>query len=197
MARRKESAVRGAELVQAARTLFFEQGVDATSIEQITRAAGVAHGTFYLYFKTKDDAVNAVMAEIASERVEQLAALASAQGPSAIEKLAAVREALVDLSTLGAAPSKDLVSHYHGPEHRDVHDRLAHELNRRLVPVVAGIVRQGVAEGAFEVSDPLAAAAFVLSAAEGLDLLDAEAGDDAGRVESLMTFITRGLGACE
>lgn len=40
-------------LEQAAYDLFSEQGFSETSIDQIARRAGVAKGTFYLYFPDK------------------------------------------------------------------------------------------------------------------------------------------------
>ena len=40
-------------LVDAARDLFAEKGYHATTVDDITRAAGVAKGTFYLYFGEK------------------------------------------------------------------------------------------------------------------------------------------------
>ena len=42
-------------LLNAGYQLFIEQGVDAVSIQEIAERAGVAKGTFYLYFKDKDD----------------------------------------------------------------------------------------------------------------------------------------------
>lgn len=190
-ARRSAPGARRRELVAAARDLFSARGVDSTSIEDITRAAGVAHGTFYLYFKTKDDAINAVMAEIAGEKVADVASAAATSDLAALEKLALVRSALVGLSALAPSASGGLVAHYHGPEHADVHDRLAHEVNRQLLPVLAAVIEQGVREGVFSVSDPRASAAFALSASEGLDLLE----PSEGSVDALMTFIMRGLGA--
>lgn len=40
-------------LVNAARDLFAKRGYHATTVDDITRAAGVAKGTFYLYFSEK------------------------------------------------------------------------------------------------------------------------------------------------
>ncbi len=40
-------------LTAAALKLFTEKGVKATSVQEITKEAGVAKGTFYLYFKDK------------------------------------------------------------------------------------------------------------------------------------------------
>jgi AcrR family transcriptional regulator len=44
---------RRAQLVAAAREVFGERGYHAATVDDITRAAGVAKGTFYLYFNEK------------------------------------------------------------------------------------------------------------------------------------------------
>jgi len=43
------------QLLECALRLFAEQGYHSTSIAQLIRQAGVARGTFYLYFKNKRD----------------------------------------------------------------------------------------------------------------------------------------------
>lgn len=43
------------ELYSAAMDLFRRQGFDDTRVEEITQAAGVAKGTFFNYFPTKED----------------------------------------------------------------------------------------------------------------------------------------------
>jgi AcrR family transcriptional regulator len=51
------------------------RGVAATSVDDIVETAGVAKGTCYLYFPTKDDAVTAVAERMVigvAERVECL-----------------------------------------------------------------------------------------------------------------------------
>ena len=56
-ARRTESEpVRRAQLLRAARKVFRAKGYDGASISEIVREAGVAQGTFYLYFPSKRDA---------------------------------------------------------------------------------------------------------------------------------------------
>lgn len=51
---RKKAATRAA-LVDAALVLFAEQGVEATSVEQITDRVDVSVRTFHRYFASKDD----------------------------------------------------------------------------------------------------------------------------------------------
>lgn len=50
-------------LLNAAFTLFTEKGVKKTSVEEIAQKAGVAKGTFYLYFKDKYDVQDYLIAK--------------------------------------------------------------------------------------------------------------------------------------
>jgi AcrR family transcriptional regulator len=58
--RTKPPEERRDELMNAAQRLFLKQGVASTTIEQITSAADVAKGTFYLYFSSKEDVLDAL-----------------------------------------------------------------------------------------------------------------------------------------
>ncbi len=49
-----------ARLMDAAVSLFAQRGVDATSVLEITTAARMANGTFYNYFKDKEEIIEAV-----------------------------------------------------------------------------------------------------------------------------------------
>src|SRR5512132_3834692 len=40
---------------EGANGLFLERGIDQTTVDAICEAAGVSKGTFYLYFKRKED----------------------------------------------------------------------------------------------------------------------------------------------
>ncbi len=55
--RRTESEpVRREQLLRAARKVFRAKGYDGATVSEIVREAGVAQGTFYLYFPSKRDA---------------------------------------------------------------------------------------------------------------------------------------------
>ena len=53
-----------ARLMDAARALFARQGIDNTRINEITDAADVGFGSFYNHFKSKDEIVEAVVADM-------------------------------------------------------------------------------------------------------------------------------------
>jgi AcrR family transcriptional regulator len=66
MAKRRESRAQERpgkrdRLIDAASQLFYEQGVERTTIADIATAADVPLGNVYYYFKTKDDVVDAVV----------------------------------------------------------------------------------------------------------------------------------------
>ena len=46
-------------LLEAAQRLFLEHGIESVSIDDITREASVAKGSFYRYFHDKEDLVRA------------------------------------------------------------------------------------------------------------------------------------------
>jgi AcrR family transcriptional regulator len=52
---RKAPEVRRLQILEAAAELFIERGISNTSMAQVAEAAGVAKGTPYLYFDSKDE----------------------------------------------------------------------------------------------------------------------------------------------
>ena len=66
MARPKSEDKRNA-ILDAATRLFAERGLTAAPTSEISKLAGVAEGTLFTYFKTKDDLINALYREIKLE----------------------------------------------------------------------------------------------------------------------------------
>lgn len=48
-------------IMESALELFAEQGIDATSVQQITERCGISKGAFYLSFKSKDELILTVL----------------------------------------------------------------------------------------------------------------------------------------
>jgi TetR/AcrR family fatty acid metabolism transcriptional regulator len=68
--RREKVADREVAILRAASTTFNAKGYTKSSMAEIARAAGVADGTLYLYFKNKEDLVRAVLAQFYAELTE-------------------------------------------------------------------------------------------------------------------------------
>jgi AcrR family transcriptional regulator len=59
-------------ILDAATRLFAERGLTAAPTSEISKLAGVAEGTLFTYFKTKDDLINALYREIKLELADAM-----------------------------------------------------------------------------------------------------------------------------
>lgn len=66
----RRGADKRARILKAAVKVFAKKGFHETKVAEIARAAGVADGTIYLYFKNKDD----VLISVFEENIDQLSA---------------------------------------------------------------------------------------------------------------------------
>jgi AcrR family transcriptional regulator len=71
MARPKSEDKRNA-ILDAASRLFAERGLTAAPTSEISKQAGVAEGTLFTYFTTKDDLINALYREIKLELADAM-----------------------------------------------------------------------------------------------------------------------------
>ena len=60
------------KILQAAIEVISEKGLDKTSISDIVKRAGVAQGTFYLYFRSKNALVPAIAENLLSLSLEKI-----------------------------------------------------------------------------------------------------------------------------
>ena len=146
----KDPEVRRNELMDAAERLFLEKGYDHTSASDIIRAVGVAQGTFYYYFKSKDEILDAVIDRYFESYAKFVEHVADDGGMDALQKLLHIVETL--FSTKGA---KIRPAGYRDLERKvSQHERYQRHIDERITPMIMRIVKQGIREGAFDVEYP-------------------------------------------
>jgi len=97
------------DLCDAALALFLERGIEAVTVDEIARAAGMAKGNFYRYVEDKRDLVAALLAPL------------EAALDAAMDRCEAATTAATEVPALNAAYlalALDLIKAYQG--HRDV-----------------------------------------------------------------------------
>jgi AcrR family transcriptional regulator len=188
---RLDPETRRAELISVARRLFTARGVEATAVSDIVREAGVAQGTFYWYFRSKDDVVAAVVEQMGAGWVERVELLTASLNLSPVRKLAMVLTARRRARMQYVAPPSGSA-----PETEE-YVRLRHELDRSLAPrfrrVVARVLREGASEGDFLLNYPEETATLIVAALTGYD----EVLNDGKRSEwtpALVDFVHRVTG---
>lgn len=182
--RTKEPEARRGDLITAAWKVFREKGVARATVSDIVKASGVAQGTFYLYFREKNDLINALVERMVDEMIDAVERVVKQSRGGAVAGFSALRDAL--LAAAEDPAGLELTEIYHRPENRAVHDRMAERLLPRLLPIVENIVRQGLDEGVFVAENPRLAAWFVLG---GLHAFEFAFADRAG-VNAAVTAAT-------
>ncbi len=67
----QKKATKKRNILAAAQRLFLAKGVSKTSIADITQAANVGKGTFYLYFRDKEDLIDQLFYQIGRDIIDQ------------------------------------------------------------------------------------------------------------------------------
>jgi AcrR family transcriptional regulator len=184
--------VRRRELVDAAVVVFSAKGVAAASVDDIVRAAGVAKGTFYLYFATKDDAVNAVATSMVEGVADRVKAVATDPTRSPVERLLAFS---AGVRSVGGEPyERELIEVFHRPENRVLHDRIGELALVRLAPVIEAIVAEGITAGQFRRQDPRRAAVYVMACFGALHEVVSDPIEVTDAIDQLNAFVLRALG---
>ncbi len=151
MARIKKSPeVRRNELMDIAETIFTQKGCDHTSPSDIIREARIAQGTFYYYFRSKDDLVRAIIDRYLDHLGEYVVRVADDPALNAPRKLLLISDALIDLSRkkMGLGKGASVDKSISGRE------EYVKDLKKKILHLVRQIVRQGIAEGHFETEYP-------------------------------------------
>jgi AcrR family transcriptional regulator len=147
--------------MDAAQALFLDKGFDAASVDEIVRAADVAKGTFYFYFKTKHDVLEALRARFIEEFCGRLEAAVESRKPDDwIGRLDAWVEAGVN-GYIDEFELHDLVFHEFRPSHR----RIKHDnpVISHLTKLIAG----GADAGLWAVENHRLTAVMLFSALHG------------------------------
>lgn len=98
-ARQRRKATTRAALERALRHCLAERGYEETSVADVTRDAGVAVGTFYVHFQSKEAALDSLLDKLNAELADRVApALAAAAGGAPLEdSIRAAAEAFLHL----------------------------------------------------------------------------------------------------
>lgn len=152
-----------AAILEAAFELFSEKGFSATRLDEVAQRAGVAKGTLYLYFDSKEDLFKKVVETAIIINIEPVEKMMEAhEGPvfPVLEqvfhfignKLATTRVgAFPRIIIAEAANFPDLVTYY-----RD-------KVILRIQRFFTGAIQKGIDQGEFKPIDPEAAARILMA----------------------------------
>ena len=139
----KKGERRKQDLLNIAYRMFIEKGYENTSVDDIIIEAGIAKGTYYYYFESKEATLEAVI-EMMIEKAENIAKAALMNPVPIPQKLASVVYAF--------QPNKDEIVITDVLERKEnivMHDKIGKKIVEVAVPILSDIVREGIAQGIF------------------------------------------------
>lgn len=164
----KEHDERLNEILNSARKFFFTAGYDSTSISTIINDIGIAKGTFYHYFNSKQDLLMQVVERITDEVLEVVRPLLSDDSLNAFQKF----ERFFTDAGNWKLENKEQLLELMRIIYRDENIVLLHRMNERSIektsPLLAEVISHGRDEGHFNTAYPNEAAEIIMYMGVGL-----------------------------
>ena len=139
----KKGERRKQELLQIAYGMFIARGYENTSIEDIIEAAGIAKGTYYYHFESKEQMLEEVIGMMIDQETAAAKQILRAEAPAPqkiMGIIASLRPRQEELPIEGALLR---------PENTLLHHKVKRRLVETVVPLLSEAVTEGVKEGLF------------------------------------------------
>ena len=148
------------KIFETSMKLFAEKGYDATSIEEITSVVGVAKGTLYYHFSSKEEIFNFLVDE-GMKLLQNSITIKISQKDNAVDKLKSIL--LIQLKILYKYEDfiTIILSQMWGHDQRNIQ---CQQYIFKYLDIVEGIVKDGIAEGQIIEADSRAIASEIFNA---------------------------------
>lgn len=139
----KKGEKRKQELLQIAYNMFLTKGYENTSVDEIIEQAGIAKGTYYYYFESKEEMLEEVIGMMIGQETEAARQVLSADIP--------IPEKIVGIISSFRPTNEELPieAALMRPENALMHAKIKRSLTETVVPLLSGVVEDGIREGIF------------------------------------------------
>ncbi|MGE9940102.1 TetR/AcrR family transcriptional regulator [Bariatricus sp. SGI.161] len=139
----KEAEERKEEILDAAEKLFGTKGFDHTSTNDILEAVGIARGTLYYHFKSKEEILDGVIERISNRLMLDAGKVIRDTELPVLERLTKAILALNVESEIG----HEVMEQVHRPQNALMHQKMQQQLLDGITPLFSELVEEGVRQG--------------------------------------------------
>lgn len=154
----KEAEERRNEILDAAEKLFSEKGFDGTSTNDILDEVGIARGTLYYHFKSKEDILDAMIERMTGRLIQKATEIAAQKELPVMQRLTMTMLSLNVDNDLG----QEIMKQVHKPQNALMHQKMQEQLIASVNPLITGLVREGIAQGICQTDFPSEATEMIL-----------------------------------
>lgn len=191
----KTAEERKNEILDVAEQLFAEKGFDNASTNDIIHEIGIARGTLYHHFGSKEEILDAIVERMTRRSISKADAVISDKSIPLLDRLSAAVIAL----NINSGAGTEVLEQIHKPQNALLHQKMEERLLSGVVPLIARLIEEGNDEGIFDAKYPAEAAEMIMMyssiAFDTLAGLTAEQMDKKGR--AFIYHVERILGAKE
>ncbi len=156
----KDPEERRQELIEAAERLFTERGYDDTAVSDIVKEIKVGQGTFYHYFRSKEDILGAVAEKQVAPLAEEISRIAKSDAHPAF-KLNAMMNSFLKANN----SELSLMVQLHQKGNYLLHQKKEEVIEAKVLPLMMEIASKGASERYFNTECPEESIVFLLASA--------------------------------
>lgn len=150
------------ELIEIAGEFFFTKGFAKTSIQNIIDKADIAKGTFYHYFKSKDDILDAMTKNYVKGLYKKTYNILEME-LNAIDKLNYFFQEIQGWKMGNIKLMRVLMRVVMSDNNLALRNKILKHTIHEASPIYCGIINQGIEEGLFNVKFPELTSKFIIS----------------------------------
>ncbi|WCF08595.1 TetR/AcrR family transcriptional regulator [Paenibacillus thiaminolyticus] len=191
----KKADERRNEILDAADELFGQKGFDGTSTNDILERVGIARGTLYHHFKSKEDIMDALIERYSLRLLGAAQEIAADKRIPVVERIIRV---VMALNISGGSSSKEIMEHIHKPQNALMHQKIQRVIINGVTPILTGIIREGIEQGLFSTPFPYECMEMVVTYANTVfddDMVQMTNEERAARMQAFVFNAERLLGA--
>jgi len=156
-----KNSSRHKEIISAAEELFLSKGYDSTSMHEIAERLGIAKGTIYHYFPSKQRLLEAIVEDIVDgefTRIQEMMHSSTVINLTAVEKL----RLLINRHKHDHENNR-ILDILKNPDNTRIYSQQLGRYIEKLAPLYTSIFSQGLAEGVFNAEFPLESTEFIIA----------------------------------
>lgn len=150
----KSPQERKKEFLDIARQFFFTKGYEQTSVDAIIKEIGLSKGSFYYYFKSKEDLLNELTKDLISDILVEVKKIVNKNNLKAVAKLNKTFDAIGMVKLNNIELIKTLQKAFYDDQNIYFRYKVYQNSTYMLAPEFEKIIIQGLDEGSFSTPYP-------------------------------------------
>lgn len=147
----KDAIERKNEILDVAEKLFNEKGFDHTGTSDIAEKTGIAKGTLYYHFKSKEDIMDALIERRSAQIWDAAKKAAGNENLPVLERLF---QTLLAMNIAEQGGSSEMIEHIHKPQNALMHQKVHDALLAGIPPILMPVMEEGIRQGIFDTPYP-------------------------------------------